>query len=538
MFFQYGQSDNTLNVTNSINFLRLEQETGFQQTTPGAADIAAGGAGDLTTFGIYNPAVCVAAAGCVLSNPFGQNLSAAAIKYAKFTEVDTSRDTLKVYGGTISNSDIYDLPAGPVGISLGVEHRTETGSFNPDNILQSGESAQAPAQITQGGFDVTEVYGEARVPILKDLPGAKDLHVDLGGRYFDYSNFGSGETWKVSGNYTPIDGIRFRGTDGVAFRQPSITDLFQGTTIGFNEASDPCAASSATNYTAAQYKNVLANCQKQGINPATFTQIGSQIQTIIGGNPNLNPETARTQTAGVVLTPPFVPRLAITVDYFRTKIDNTIGTVPTQNIVDGCYTSANLSGPLCADVNPRLGTGQLSTVIGTNQNLGVTRTEGLDIGTTYSLPTRYGVFAFSNDATYTLKYQEQNVPDGAFIGYNGLIVVGISTPGYPRLRDNASVDWSLGNFSLGYRMRYIEGQLFFYSAPAAPATDYASTRTPDVFYHDIYGAYTYKNFTVNLAVDNLFDKQAPYVQDGGTNTDAAEYDILGRVVSIKTTLRF
>ncbi len=535
VFFQYGQSDNTLNVTNSINFLRLEQETGFQQTTPTAADIASGAAGDLTTFGIYNPIVCQAAAGCVLSNPFGQNLSAAAIKYAKFTEVDTSRDTLKVYGGNISNSDIYDLPAGPVGISLGVEHRTETGSFNPDNVLQSGESAQAPAQITAGSFDVTEVYGEARVPILKDLPGAKDLHIDLGGRYFDYSNFGSGETWKVSGNYTPVEGIRFRGTDGVAFRQPSITDLFQGQSISFNEAADPCAQVASYGSKAGI---VQANCLKQGINPATFTQIGSQIQTVIGGNPNLNPETARTQTAGVVLTPPFVPRLAITVDYFRTKIDNTISTVPTQNIVDGCYTSVNLSGPLCADVNPRLGTGQLSTVIGTNQNLGVTRTEGIDIGTTYSIPTRYGLFALSNDATYTLKYQQQNVPDGAFIGYNGLIVVGISTPGYPRLRDNASVDWSFGNFSLGYRMRYIEGQLFFYSAPAAPASDYASTRTPDVFYHDIYGAYNYKNFTVNLAVDNLFDKQAPYVQDGGTNTDPAEYDILGRVVSIKTTLRF
>ncbi len=536
VFFQYGQSDNELNVANSINFLRLEQETGFQQTSPTAADLANGAGGDLTTFGIYNPLVCVAAAGCVLGDPFGQNLSAAAIKYAKFTEVDTSRDTLKIYGGTISNSDIYDLPAGPVGISLGVEHRTETGSFNPDNVLQSGESAQSPAQVTSGGFDVTEVYGEARVPLLKDLPGAKDLHVDLGGRFFDYNNFGSGETWKVSGNYTPIDGIRFRGTDGVAFRQPSITDLFMGTTISYNEATDPCAGTSATNYSAAQYKNVLANCQKQGINPANFTQIGSQIQTIVGGNPNLSPETARTQTLGAVLTPPFIPRLAVTVDYFRTKVDNLISTLPTQNIVDGCYTSPNLSD--CANVNPRLGTGQLSTVVGTNQNLGELRTEGIDIGTTYNFPSRFGLFAFSNDATYTLKYQQQNVPNGPFIGQLGLIDVGISTPGYPRLRDNASLDWSFGDFSVGYRMRYIEGQLFYYSAPAAPANQYASTRTPDIFYHDLYGAYTYKNFTVNLAIDNLFDKNPPFVQDGGTNTDPAEYDILGRVISVKTTLRF
>ena len=541
VFFQYGQSDNTLETLNSINFQKLEQETGFQQTVATPDQIAAIGAVtggfDPSTFGIYNPAVCQASAGCVLSNPFGQQLSAAAVNYAKFTQVDTSRDTLKIYGGSLTNSDVYDLPAGPIGISFGAEHRTETGEFSPDNLVQTGVTETAPAQPTAGSFDVTEVYGEARVPILKDLPGAKDLHIDLGGRYFDYNTFGSGETWKVSGNYTPIDGLRFRGSDGVAFRQPSITDLFEGQTIGFNPGVDPCDHNQVTTYTPTQQANVRANCLKQGVNPATFTQVGDQIQTIVGGNPNLSPETARTQTLGIVATPPFIPRLAVTVDYFRTKIDNTIGVVGTQNIVDGCYTSANLSSPLCALINPRLGSRQLNTVVGTNENLGVERTEGLDIGTTYSYPSPYGTFAFSNDATYTLKFQNQNLPNGPFIGDLGLIQIGISTPAYPRLRDNASVDWSFGDFSLGYRMRFIQGTLFYTSDPVNPAL-VASSRTPSIFYHDIYGGYNYKNFSFNFGVDNLFNKQPPYVNDGATNTDPAVYDILGRVLYLKTTLRF
>ncbi len=538
VFFQYGQSDNRLEVFNSINFQRLEQETGFQQTTPTAADIAAGAGGDPTTFGVYNPGVCLASTGCVLSNPFGQNLSAAAINYAKFTEVDTATNTLKIYGGEISNSNLYQLPYGPLGISLGVEHRTETGEFTPDNLLQTGVTAQSPVQPTAGSFNVTELYGEVRVPVLKDLPFAKDLHVDLGGRFFNYNTFGSGETWKVSGNYTPVNGLRFRGSDGVAFRQPSITDLFEGTAIGFNPAQDPCSNARFTTYTAAQQANVRANCAKQGINVDTFTQVGSQIQTVIGGNPNLNPETARTQTLGIVATPPFVPRLAITLDYYRTKIDNTISSVPTPSIVDGCYTSANLSSPLCALVNPRLGTGQLSTVVGTNENLGETRTEGLDVGTTYSYPIpNYGTISFQNDLTYVFKYDYQNLPNGPFIGANGTIQLGISTPGYPRLRDNASVDWRIGDFQFGYRMRFIQGMAFFDSAPLDPATS-ASSRTPSIFYHDIIGSYDYKNFSFNLGVDNLFDKAPPYVFDGATNTDPAVYDVLGRVVYLKTTLRF
>ncbi len=541
VFFQYGQSDNTLETYNSINFQKLEQEAGFQNTTATAAQIAdieaVTGGFDSSTFGIYNPAVCVASMGCVLSNPFGQNMSAAAVKYAEFTQVDTARDSLKVYGGELTNSDIYDLPAGPLGISLGVEHRTESGEFTPDSLVQTGVTEANPSSPTSGQFNVTELYGELLVPILKDLPGAQDLHVNLGGRFFAYNTFGTGEIWKVSGNYTPVNGIRIRASDGTAFRQPSIDDLYSGQAISFASGNDPCAAAQFVTYTPAQQVNVRANCAKQGINVATFQQVGSQIQTVVGGNPDLNPETARTQTVGIVATPPFIPRLAVTVDYFRTRINSLISSVPTQNIVDNCYTSPNLSNPLCADINPRLGTGQLSTVEGINENLGVLRTEGLDIGTTYSYPSPYGTLTFSNDATYTLKFQNQNVPDGPFIGDLGTIGVAADSAAYPRFKDNASLDWTMGDFSFGYRMRFIEGMIFYDAAPETASAN-ASYRTPSIFYHDIYAAYTYKNFTFNFAIDNLFDKQPPFVPDTATNTDPAVYDILGRVISIKTTLRF
>jgi len=538
LFFQFGQSDNQLETFNSINFQRLEQEVGFQQTTATADQIAAieavTGGFDPLTFGVYNPAVCVAANGCVLTNPFGQNMSAAAVNYAKFTQVDTAQDTLKVYGGTLTNSDVYDLPSGPVGVSFGVEHRSETGEFSPDALVQTGVTETAPAQPTQGGFNVTEVYGETLVPLLKDLPGAKDLHVDIGGRYFNYNTFGSGETWKVSGVYEPVTGIRIRATDGTAFRQPSITDLYEGQSISYVGAADPCGALST--YTASQQAIIKTNCLKQGINPATFTQIGSQIQTIVGGNPDLQPETARTQTVGLVLTPPFIPRSSLTFDYYRTKIANNIGSVDTQDIVNGCYESANFSSPFCKFVNPRLATGQLSTVVGTNENLGVERTEGLDIGLNYAYPLRsYGSIAFSNEATYVFKFQSQNLPDGPFIGDNGTIGTSLYSQGFPRLRDNFSVDYRLNDFQFGYRMRYIDGMLFY---PLLTPSQVASYRTPAVFYHDIVASYDWRNFNFVAGIDNIFNKQPPYVNDTTTNTDPNVYDILGRVVYLKSTLRF
>jgi len=470
----------------------------------------------------------------VLSNPFGVNMSQAAIDYAKFTQVDTAQDEIKIFGGNLTNSSLLNLPAGPLGLSLGVEHRNEGGEFSPDALVSSGVTESNPSQPTKGSFSVTEVYGESLIPLLKDLPGAEDLHVNLGGRYFDYNTFGSGETWKVNGVYVPVTGIRFRASDGTAFRQPSIYDLYEGQSLSFVGANDPCAALGT--YTAAQQVNIKANCLKQGVNPATFTQIGSQIQTIVGGNPNLQPETARTQTISVVLSPPFVPHFVVTLDFFRTKIENNISSVDTQDIVNGCYESAGLSSVFCKDINPRLGTGQLSTVVGTNENLGVQRTEGLDIGASYSYATQsYGSFSFQNDATYVFKFQQQNLPNGPFIGLNGTIGTSLYSNGYPRLRDNFSVDWRYNDFQFGYRLRYIDGMLYY---PLLTPSQVAYYKAPAIFYSDIVLTYDWRDFRFNLGVDNLFNKSPPVVIDTTTNTDPSVYDILGRVVYLKATYNF
>ncbi len=539
-FFTYGESDNTIQSTGEVNFARLEQEVGFQASTDPAALANAALNGDPTTLGIYNPNVCQAAQGCVLINPFGKGaISQAGVNYARFTETATSQFSLRTFGGSVSNSNVVDLPFGPLGVALGVEHRREAGAYNPDNLVGTGVTLENSQSPTNGAFDVTELYGETKIPLLKDLPGAKDLHIDLGGRFFAYNTFGTGEVWKISGNYTPITGIRFRASIGTSFRQPSINELFGGQALSFNGAFDPCDSNQIRSYSGAAQANVRANCLRQGVNPATFQAINSQVQTITGGNPLLNPETSRVETLGVVLNPPFIPRSALTVDYFRYKIANSIGAVDTQTILDDCYTSPGLSNPFCRGITPRAAQQQLNTVSAINQNLGVTREDGLEVGLTYSYPTTsYGVFSFQNDAAFVFEYLSQNVPNGPFINYAGSIgSPSLYGTGYPRLRDNLSLGWSLGDFSFGYRMRYISS-LKFYPYLAAPLSQYAHSATDEVFYHDITASYTYGNLAATIGVDNLFDKTPPFVFDTSTNTDPQVYDILGRVVYVKTTFRF
>ena len=563
LFFNYGRSTKTEVETNIVNTVRLEQELGFQQTNTGADPLGPYFAnGDLVTFspaypilnsaglpqpyavgvandaGTYNPNVCNAAAGCSLANPFGKNgLTAAQAAYIRVNNNQRTQYTLRNWGGNLTNNDIYDLPYGPLGAVLGAEHRSEVGSYTPDSLVLSGATADPPVNPTRGGFDTTEVYGELRIPILKDLFLAKDLHVDVSGRYSHYNTFGDAETWKISGNYSPTPDVRFRATIGTAFRQPTINDLYGGGTVSYNTASDPCT--SPTN------ANAVANCGRIGA--LGVANVNGQVPTLeFAGNPSLKPETARTYTIGGVFTPTFVPRLSATVDYYHTRINNSIGFLDTGTILTSCYTSPNFSSPLCPAITRLGGTNQLALVNSPTQNLGETREDGLDIGLNYSyvLPNGIGTLSFSNDFEFLFAYLLQTGQNSHFIQFAGQVVPG-GIPGtagseaLPRRRDNLSISLAHLPFNFGYRMRYISGlSLDYYDSVNPTFKPALVSNTPEIFYHDIYVSYDWRNISATLGADNIGDRHPPFVPDGQSNTATSIYDVVGRFVYLKTTFRF
>jgi iron complex outermembrane receptor protein len=529
-FYLYGKSQNTIRSNNEVNYQRLEQEMGFRQTNdPAAADPSAAG--------VYDPTVCPASSGCVLANPFGPNsISQGAVNYARFTERAQATFFLRDVGVNLTNSKVFSLPYGPVGVAFGVDHRGEQGSYHPDPLVVSGVTLENSQQPTAGGFNTTEVYGEARIPILANLPGVKDLSSDISGRFSNYNTFGSAETWKAGLNYTPVEDIRFRANIGTAFRQPSINELFGGQALSFNQGNDPCAQIGTYGAAAGI---VGANCARQGLGQ-NFTQTNSQVRTIQGGNPNLQPETARTYTIGTVIQPRWVKNLSATVDYWHTRIQRSISSLTTQAVLDGCYTSANLLGPLCNDVARRDGAGQLTTVTAINQNLGVTRTNGIDFELNYLIRLGGGhTLSLQNDFTDTLGYTAQNVPNGQFINYNGRILYSGNPPtGYARYRDNATVTYAKGGFSFGYTMRYIDGMTLNNGLTDAVAGINRTVKTNEVFYHDIVATYAWRKISLIAGIDNLLDRTPPFTPDAATNSDPSVYDFYGRLFYLKTQFRF
>ncbi|MCQ8242398.1 TonB-dependent receptor domain-containing protein [Rhizosaccharibacter radicis] len=526
-YFTYGKSVTNIGYTGQVQWSHLEQSVGAQNVPGGNVDDV-----------VYNPGICTG--NCAPLNPFGaNNASASAIKYDTFTAHSSAIYQFRDVGATITNNKLLRLPYGPLGLAIGMEHRGENGAYHPDPIINAGDSTASIENPTGGGFNVTEVFGELNIPLLKNLIAVKDLSADISGRWSDYSTFGSVQNWKAGLNWSPTRDIRFRANIGTSVRQPAISEAFGGQTLSFNQATDPCDATQ--NYGALN-GNVTANCAKQGINHASYTEQSAQVATLIGGNPNLQPESSRTYTIGTVITPRWVPHLTAAVDYWHTKIANSIGTLTTQYILDQCYTSVNFSSPYCASAGQRTATTQINNAQALYSNLGEIHTNGIDFDLNYYVNLGGGHrISLDNELTDLIGFTEQLTPNGNFINLKGRVTAlntGLYPAGYPVLRDNATVTYSKGGFSFAWTVRYIDGMLYNDgSNDADPSVDRFS-KTNQVFYHDIVATYNWKKAQLVAGIDNLFDRTPPFVLDTSVNTASQVYDVLGRTFYAKLQFHF
>src|SRR5690606_2429277 len=145
---------------------------------------------------------------------------------------------------------------------------------------------------------------ELSIPLLADMAFADYLGLEIGVRYSDYSSIGEVWTHKVGLDFAPTDWLRFRAVYNEATRAPSVFELFQNGDQGFPGYIDPCVG--ATGPLAA-----FCSAQSGGALPpgawAGYVQPNSQVEAFAFGNPNLEPETAETFTAGLVFQPDFFP---------------------------------------------------------------------------------------------------------------------------------------------------------------------------------------------------------------------------------------
>ncbi|MGC1522501.1 MAG: TonB-dependent receptor, partial [Steroidobacteraceae bacterium] len=215
-------------------------------------------------------------------------------------------------------------------VNVGTEYREEKFDFSPDYIFANGlTGGGAPSEAIAGGFHVFEAFTEMRLPIINDMPAAYNLSAEGGYRYSSYTEGFNTNTYKMQLEWAPIQDIRFRGGYNRAVRAPNIDELYEPPVVGAGGTADPCwgTAPSLTEAQCALTHVLPAQYGHLAVNPA------AQINTQVGGNPNLTPEIADTYTYGFVFQPTFVPNLVASLDFFSIKIKNTITSLSSNTIV-------------------------------------------------------------------------------------------------------------------------------------------------------------------------------------------------------------
>ena len=454
--------------------------------------------------------------------PFGQagegSLGNAALQAFLFPEYhDAGKTQTTDYTANIAGS-LFSLPAGDFGIAFGLEHRREEGRFVPDAVNQAGQSTGLPATTTQGSYSLDEAYLELEIPVLADLPGAKELTFNVASRYSDYSNFGNTTNNKFQMRWRPMDGLLVRATYADGFRAPSIADLYGGVGGSFEYYTDPCGIGAPGSV------NGSAACNAAGV-PVGYVQLGqanvpctvypcqTNFQFLNGSNPDLSPETAKSKTAGLVWSPKWVDGLDLSLDWYDVKIEDTIISDSVDNILNDCYRNGIASR--CAGI-VRNAAGTVTNLFYGLTNAGGLRTEGYDMGVHYRLPEfSMGKFTLDWQTSYTSKYDQlaDNAPGTKWVGYVGF-------PGIFRVRSNFGVDWTKGDFSIAYMARYYSGMKETCASAPRPCSDpthidtYGNldkqNRTGSNTFHDLqFSARLPWNATASIGANNVTNHLGP-----------------------------
>ena len=494
---------------------------------------------------------------------------------------------------------LFQLPAGQLRFAIGGQYRKNSIEFNSDSSAFEGSSfyqttTTFPQASTAGSTAVREIYGELLVPILSDIPFIEELNLELGYRLSDYDSVGSIGTYKINGEWSVTDWLRFRGGYQKASRAPNLGELFTARTNTLLNAGDgdPCAPENTTtptgvgNYSANPDLNPNA-AQVRGLceqlmgaagaalyyGPSRTVQlIGSQFFTsLLAGAEGLQEEDATTYTIGAVLsdisTDPWLESLRLSIDYYNIELTDGISQQGIDSVFRQCFTPAfNPSFTLndaCQRIERDAVDGSQQVVVVNYDNQGAVRTSGFDVQLDWAL--RFadadvglpGRIALNVNFTYLDEFS--TTPDqvavpltdyaGTF-GPSSANAVGTQSGSY-RWKLFTRLNYAYGPASIGIQWQH---------KPSIAAVDAATNEVSNVAGAPAYDLFNLSaryelldNVSFRVGVDNLFDKDPPYVGyftndalgDGvarfpraASPYNASEYDVLGRRFYIGATVSF
>ena len=538
--------------------------------------------------------VCIDASdGCAPINLFGLQGdlgSPESLDYVfSLTQQVITQTSLQQVQGIIDGDLGFGISNDPIAFAAGAEYRKYTATRVSD------EASQTPGAVVGGGgaapdingeYDVKDVFGELIIPVVSDS-FIRDLTVELGARYSDYSTAGGEFTWKAGGTLSPTDWITYRGNYQRSSRAPNIGELFTPvSTFLTNLGADPCTPARAGT---ALGDTCVSQIVRGGATQAQATALlgniippaAGQINATGGGNPDLGVETATTWTIGAVIEPLY--NLSLTVDYWNIKVEDAITSPAVGDVIDGCYNAPSVDNLFCQLISRNPNTGGLDGspdetlgLLLDLSNRGTIKADGIDVSLRYrtGLTDNIG-FRFATDGTWNNRSEFEATPGSGFRDCIGFYSVNCGTGGgfepgsiQPEFVFNTRATLSFfDQIDLSVLWRYIDGVQYeprqlaaeFRAAAADPdcpdfegadpggcVVDPEFRSIPAENYFDLSARWmATDNFEFIFTIQNLFDNKPKVVGSdlGATafnsgNIYPSTYDALGRRYAAAVKLRF
>lgn len=458
--------------------------------------------------------------GCLFFNPFGNAALAApgdpqfnsdeVIDFISGRALSFNESELQTIDAVVSG-ELFDLPAGAVGLAVGYQFRFESisGDVN-DNNMDEEFLFLFGAQPFAGQRSTHAVFAEARVPLLANKPFAYNLELQLAGR-FETSDATEEATTttdpKFSVLWQPNQDISVRASFSQSFQVPTLFQAFgQDTTL--TGLIDP-------------------------LNPGNIV-----FRPVIAeGNPDLVPQEADTLNFGVTWEPSegFLEGLRLAVDYWDVEYENIIVQQNAQTLLFTDPLGPNIIRTEGIDGGP----GTVSRIEIDFVNAAFLEASGIDIEAGYSWDTDFGFFDINTAVAYFREFELQDPDTGEIIDAAGQRNFTNFARSLPRWRINSVLTWNYDIHTFNAVLRWTDGYEDENQPVGSEFFEIDDHFTVDFAYTVQLPSFTdrFDSPLIKLGVINATDNAPPFVfSDIGF--DGVVHDPRGRIVYAEITQRF
>ena len=463
--------------------------------------------------------------------------------------------TLDMLDFKISNPDIFDLPAGPVGMVIGFEYREESFTDDRDDRLDGTikytTNGHTSSGLRNSNLDVTfpyvsdvvnssptpDSYGERDVTSLFaefQLPLTSKINAQLAVRHEDFSDVGTTTVSKFAAGWQITSYALIRGSFSQTFRGPNLITVNESQVARNNGRTDWVGA-----YVSGDGDTDIT--EGTGDDENILFDVYKSTQRIASGSDKLIAEEGDNWNLGIVIEP--IENLIVTYDEWSIEKENTIGLFGEENhtILDLLLRlRAGTSG--CNSGNPNVvrfdpdpttasyfeskglcNVGQIQRIEDVYVNLDTRKIEGKDIGLYYVTETEYGDISFRYNQSKLEKLEQtaggsaaeiiaaqaagelSGIPAGAITGFSSQLGL---NGNYDR-KSNMSVIWTYEDYYLSLSQLRI-GE-FFDTRPGLKGGEY--WKIPSMKTVNITAGYNFRlngiKSRVRLGIKNLEDERAP-----------------------------